>query len=299
MISRSVWLCLSSCLLALGSMAIGQERASTPDAGAPPVPATQVGVAEASDHVDLVGRTEAFKQAEIRPRVSGWLTKVFFAAGAAVKQGDPLAEIDSRPYQADLDMRQADLQLVQARVRIAAAELEKARAAVAAGVAQHDLDRLAANVEQAQVAVQAAKTGLELSQLKLSHTRVAAPISGTISRPLVDAGNLATADQTLLATIVSTDPIYVAFEVDERTYLRLRRMKPADAGARWPAGLPALCGLADEEGFPRRGVVEASDGQFNPVTGTIRWRALFPNPGSLLLPGMFTRVRLITVAPQK
>jgi multidrug efflux pump subunit AcrA (membrane-fusion protein) len=76
-------------------------------------------------------------------------------------------------------------------------------------------------------------------------------------------------------------------------------MRPDDAGAKWPAGLPALCGLADEEGFPRRGVVEASDGQFNPTTGTIRWRALFPNPGGLILPGMFTRVRLITITPQK
>jgi RND family efflux transporter MFP subunit len=281
-------------------MAIGQERASAPGAGAPPARTTQAGAAEASEHLDFDGQTEASKSVQVHARATGWLTKVSFAAGTAVKQGEMLAQIDPRPYQAELAKQEAEVQLAQARVRHAAALLQKGKAAMATGAVgvREDLDRLAGDVEEAQAVLQDARTGLELAKLKLSYTDVVAPISGTIGRPLLDVGNLATADQTLLATIVSTDPIYVAFDVDERTYLRLRRMKP-DNATKWPAGLPALCGLADEEDLPRRGVVEASDNQFDATHGTTRWRALVPNPRGLIVPGMYARVRLLTAPPQK
>jgi len=150
----------------------------------------------------------------------------------------------------------------------------------------------------AQAALHAATAGLELSRLNLSYTTITAPLGGTIGRPLVGAGDTVVAEKTLLATITSTDPVYVVFQLNERTYLRLRRMKP-DNAAKWPAGLPILCGLIDEKDLPRRGVVESSDVQFDPSTGTIRWRALVPNPGGLILPGMYARVRLLTAAPEK
>jgi RND family efflux transporter MFP subunit len=137
---------------------------------------------------------------------------------------------------------------------------------------------------------------MQVAQLRLQSTRVAAPFDGHIGRPLVDAGNLVTAEKTLLATLASTDPMYVYFNIDERTVLTLRR-KAAQEGA--PTSLPVFCGMPGEDGFPHETKVDSAEGHVDPATGTVSVRAVLPNKDGLLLPGMAVNVRLATSAPYK
>ena len=146
---------------------------------------------------------------------------------------------------------------------------------------------------EAEATLTAAKEGLKLAQLNLASTRLTAPISGKIGRPLIAVGSLVT-DSMPLATIDSVDPMCVVFNVDQNTVLNLRRNPPHLQGE---SALPVLVGLTDEKGFPRKSKVESADTRIDPATGTARWRALLPNPDGLLMPGMFVRVRLVTSDP--
>jgi RND family efflux transporter MFP subunit len=176
-------------------------------------------------------------------------------------------------------------------VRQAEAELARVERLRAGGHApQDELDRLAGGREEARAGSQAAKAALERARLDLDATRVTAPIDGRAGRPLLDAGNLA-GPATPLVTVVATDPAHAAFDVDERTFLRLRTLLQAGRPA-------ALIGLAGDDGFPRRGRVEFADNRADPATGTVRVRAAFPNPGGEVVPGLAARVRVVTDEPR-
>jgi RND family efflux transporter MFP subunit len=272
-------------------------RPPEPPAPAPPpaVAVSQPVQRQVAEYAEFTGRLEAAQSVDLRARVSGYLVRVA-PESDTVKQGDLLFEIDPRPYQAEADKADAELRLREAQLRLATANLDRLRALAARGGAgQDDLDRAQADRVSAEAALQVAKATRQVVRLNLDFTRVTAPIGGRVSRPLVSAGNLVVADQTTLATIVSLDPIYVTFDMDERTLLRLRRLQ-GEGQAAGAAGTPVFVGLADEQGYPHKGQFASEDIRVDPGTGTLRCRAVLPNPKGLLLPGLFVRVRL-TVAP--
>ncbi len=252
-------------------------------------------VREVTDYQDFTGHIEAAQTAEIRARASGNLDKVFFKPGMSVKQGDLLFEIDPRLYQAEFF--QAAGGAKQAKIRLNARKLDFDRMQVlekTKAVSQEAVDKARSERDEAEAAVQTAEAALNVARVHLEYTRIVAPFDGTIGRSLLDAGNLVTADKTVLATLASTDPMYVYFDVDERTMLTILR-----TGNERALSLPVSFGLPDEQGFPHQGKMDAADSRIDPATGTARWRAVLPNKDGMLSPGMFVRVRLETGAPHK
>lgn len=250
-------------------------------------------VREITDYEDFTGRTQAVSTVELRPRVSGYIEKVLFKDGSAVKKGDVLFAIDPRPYQASLDQAKAQVDLSEASLELARAEYARARKLLASGgISREDVDAAKGKEVVAQASLAAARASLALARLNLDFCNIRAPIDGRIGRSLLDPGNLVKADDTHLATLHSQDPLYVYFDVDERTLLRLRRS--ADEGK-----LPVLIGTADDRGYPLRGTLDFANNQVNPNTGTIAMRAVLPNPKGDLVPGLFVRVRLPIGKPHK
>lgn len=287
-----VWLSCSFLVLA-GGMVVADEPATVPE-----VPIVRAVVRVVTDREDFTGRTEASIRVELRARVTGYLVKAAFQEGTEIKQGDLLFEIDPRPYQAELDKVEADGKLAKARLRLADDAQKRAAAQLAQKIiGQEEFDRAAAERLLAAAQVQAAKARRAIAQLNLDFTRVRAPVGGRVGQRLVDPGNLVKADETILATLVSRDPMYVYFDVDERSALRLLRSVREDKAK--AGNFPATIGLADEEGYSHRGVVDLTDNQVNPDTGTLRMRAVLPNKDRRLLPGLIARVRLTIGAPYK
>jgi RND family efflux transporter MFP subunit len=279
-------------------LASGITVAGEPAAKAPEVPIARAVVREVTDHEDFTGRTEAPIRVDLRARATGYLIKAAFREGAEVKQGDVLFEIDPRPYQAELDKVEAEVKLAEAHLKLADAVQMRAAAQLAQKtIGQEEFDRVAGERILAEAQVGAAKARRTLAQLNLDYTRVLAPVGGRVGRRLVDPGNLVKADETILATLVSRSTVYIYFDVDERSALRLLRLVREDKAK--TEKIPAAIGLADEEGFPHRGVVDLTDNQVNPDTGTLRMRAVLANKDGLLMPGMFVRVRLTIGEPHK
>jgi multidrug efflux system membrane fusion protein len=222
-----------------------------------------------------------------------------------VKKGDLLFEIDPRPYQAQLDQAESQVRLAEASLKLARATFERDRKlaqATPGSVSPQQLEQDRAALEEAEARLKAAQAGAEVHKLNLDFTKITAPIDGRAGRYLQTPGNLVNQDQTVLTTLVSLDPMYVLFDMDERSLLRHSRLAREDRGK--PPGegrLPALVGLADEEGFPHQGTVNFVDNRVDPVTGTIRVRVVLANagPGRVLRPGLFARVRLPLGPPHK
>jgi multidrug efflux system membrane fusion protein len=265
----------------------------------PTVPVSRPVQRWVTDYLDFTGRTDAVEAVDVRPRVTGYLTKVAFKEGAEVKKGDILFEIDPRPYQAQLDQALGQLGLAQAQLKLAKANYQRDLAVASKGFeTAQDLDRDAAAVEQA-TALQKAYQGLvDVYKLNVEYTKVRSPIDGQASRYYLTPGNLVNQDQTLLTTVVSLDPMYLYFELDEPTLLQVRKAIDEGKIQRSPEGHhPLLMGLQSEDGLPHAGTVNFVNNQVNPATGSISVRGVFPNPPlnggiRLLSPGMFARVRL-------
>jgi RND family efflux transporter MFP subunit len=290
------WLSCSILVLAAGAVCTADESAD-----APKVPVSRPLARQVTDHQDYTGRTEAAAAVDLRARVSGYLLKAPFEEGGEVKQGDLLFEIDPRPYQAELDKAKAQLVLSEARLKRLDAEVKRAKALLDSKVlSQEDYDKTLGERAEGEAGVAVARAGLEAARLTLDFTRVTAPLAGRIGRQFITPGNLVKADETLLATIVTQDPLFVYFDIDERTWLRLRRA--VQAGTIKPlvgSELPVRLGLADEDGFPHEGRLTFADVRVDPKTGTMRLRATVANKGGLLVPGLFVRVRLPVGAPHK
>jgi len=266
------------------------------------VPISQPVRREVTDYVDFTGRTDAVYSVDIRPRVTGYLVKMPFKEGEEVKKDDLLFVVDPRPYQSQLEQAQRQVDLYRASLRLARTNFARDRGINArqpSAITQGQLDQDQATVDEADARLKAYEKALELYQLNYDFTKVLSPIDGQISRYYLTRGNLVNQDQTLLTTVVSVDPMYAFFEMDEPTLLRSRRAinEGKIKVSRDRTMGPVLMGLQGEDGFPHEGKINFVDNQVNPATGSIMVRGVFENPlprggRRLLSPGMFVRIRL-------
>jgi membrane fusion protein, multidrug efflux system len=243
------------------------------------------------------GRFVAVKSVEVRPRVSGFIDKVNFTDGATVRQGDLLFTIDQRPFAIAVESAKAETARAAAQVSLAVADVARARPLLGTNaISGRDFDQRSANLAVAQAQLQVARAALKAAELNLEWSEVRAPIAGRISDKKVNEGNLVNGgagNTTLLATIVSLDPIQFLFEASESDYLRYTRANIS--GAR-PSSRrvsnPVRIRLADEQDWPHEGRMDFVDNQLDPHTGTIRGRAIVENKDELLSPGIFGRIQL-------
>lgn len=264
---------------------------------APPPPTVTVACPQQRDithYAQYSGLTDAVESVEIRARVEGYLQSIHFNDSAMVKKGDLLFVIDPKPYQARLDEAEATLAMRQAELRLAEATLKRKESAFEdQAVSEVEVIEARAQKDQAVAAIAAAKAAIETARLELSYTRVTAPLSGRIGRRLVDVGNLVGAgENTLLATIVSIDPIYVYFNVNERDLLDFQSHRTGQQGPTNGKGHTVInLGLSNEKGYPHVGKVDYVDNRVQAETGTIQVRGVLDNANGSLLPGLFARVQ--------
>ncbi|MCD9032156.1 efflux RND transporter periplasmic adaptor subunit [Luteimonas sp. Y-2-2-4F] len=261
---------------------------------APPPPEVSVAEVVARPVVEwdeYTGRVVAPETVELRPRVSGYVDRVAFEEGDEVRKGDLLFVIDPRPYRATL--ARAEAQLAQARSQAQLADAQNVRAGelvAVSAISREDFEARDAGASQARAAVRAAEAAVASARLDLQFTEVRSPIDGRAGRAMATAGNLATADLTSLTTVVSLDPVHVYFETDEQRYLHYQSLMRN--GTRETDGNPVRVGLANERGHPHAGRVDFVDNRVDSGTGTIRARAVVPNPDRVFTPGLFARVQL-------
>ena len=268
--------------------------------GPPPAPAVTVAKPLAkriTNWDEYSGRFQAVQMVEVRPRVSGFIDKIHFKDGQMVKAGDPLFTIDPRPFELAVESAKAEVARANAQVELASTEVERARPLLRSGaVTERDFDQRAANLLVARAALQAAQAAAKNAELNLEWTKVTAAIDGRLSDRKVDAGNLVTGGSgstTLLATIVTMDPIHFVFEVSETDYLRYTRL--AENGQRLSSrdtGNPVRIKLSDETEFKHTGKMDFVDNMLNARSGTMRGRAVVDNASGLMQPGLFARMQL-------
>jgi RND family efflux transporter MFP subunit len=251
---------------------------------------------------DFTGRIDAFRTVDIKPRVNGYVDEVLFVEGDKVQQHQVLYVVNSKPYAADYKQASANLELAIAERKLQVLNAARARVMRRGGsMGQEEFDQIMASRDKASASVGAMEAAKEKASIYLGYTQVRSPISGIVSRRIVDPGNLVKADETLLTTVVSDDQVYAYFDVDERTYLNLVGEKPSAKPSSWAASikLPVQLRLANAEEYTHSGVVDFVDNRLNGNTGTIRMRALVNNPNRTLKSGLFVRVRLPVGAPEK
>jgi RND family efflux transporter MFP subunit len=291
---------LTVVVLALAGCGQGQQPAQAP----PPPPTVTVAhpiKRSVVDSDEYVGRFVAVDAVEVRARVSGYLDRVHFKDGQTVKQGDLLFTIDRRPFQNALDQARANLALARSNLVYTEGDLARGQQLVRERtIAEQVFEQRAQAKRNAEAAVAANEAAVRQAELDLQFTELRAPVTGRIGDRKVSPGNLVsggtvagTGSTTLLATIMSTDPIRLEFTFDEASFLRYERLsKESKNGEAWGAATPVLARLIDEKEFAHRGRMDFVDNAIDRGSGTIRGRATFANADGLFTPGMFARVQV-------
>ncbi|WP_157014628.1 efflux RND transporter periplasmic adaptor subunit [Mesorhizobium xinjiangense] len=261
----------------------------------PVVTAAKPVVREIVESDPFIGRFEAMDEVDVRARVNGYLEEVHFRDGAMVEKGDLLFTIDKRPYQAAFDAAKSQVDVATSALEFARSQLERAKSLSDTGnVAASVLDDRRREYLAAEANLQGARAELRTTRLNLEFTEVRAPLSGRIDRRRVSTGNLVQADETLLTTIVSLDPIDFYFDIDERSafaYARDARQRgnTLQEGA---GGLDVVVRVHDYQPVYFNGKLDFAENRLDDETGTMRLRARFANPQGVLQPGMFGRIRI-------
>lgn len=262
--------------------------------GGPPAPPVTVAaplsrlVTQWDEHT---ARIEPSARVELRPRVSGQVAEVHFRDGTLVRAGELLFTLDRRPFQIAVDGARAELARAEARLTLAEQQLARYAPLAQQRIApEAELDTRRSAQREAQAGLAAARAALRQAELELEWSEIRAPRAGRVSDRRVDAGNLVQAGATLLTTLLAVDPVYAVFDASEAQYLRYARA--ARGGMRDAAGVPAQLRLLDEPGFAHEGRLDFVDSAFEGRSGTIRARAIVPNPELFLTPGSFARLRL-------
>ena len=295
---------LSPMLIVLAGLlaGCGEKPAPQAAAAAPPVTVAQPVKRTVTDWDEFTGRFDAIEEVQVRARVGGFVTNVEFKDGDMVHAGDLLYIIDPRPFEAVAEQADGQLSDARAKVELAKRDLDRGLALVqTSAVSEQLVDQRRQALQAAHAAVTQAEGALKAAQLNIEFTHVIAPIGGRVSRHLVSVGNLVQGSEggsTLLTSIVSLDPIYIYFDMDEATYLKYNRL--------WFEGKrpssrdnpnPVQVALTGETKPSHDGKVDFLDNRLDVSTGTLRGRAVIPNKDLSILPGQFGRVRLIASAP--
>jgi RND family efflux transporter MFP subunit len=242
---------------------------------------------------ELTGRFEAVQRVEIRARVDGYLQEIGFEDGQIVEAGQVLFVVDPRPYEAARDRIKATIADAEAQLKLA--ELEQGRTAQlveTSATARARLDQRNAELQAAEASLAAAQAQLRDAELNVGFTKVTAPFRGRISDRRVDVGNLVS-DQTLLTTIVQLDPIYLVFDMSESDFLAYQRaVLEGELPSTRDRKTIVAAHLVDEEEWTHEGTMDFVDNVVDEGTGTVRGRAVFPNPDNLITPGQFGRIRI-------
>ncbi|MFM7844568.1 MAG: efflux RND transporter periplasmic adaptor subunit [Planctomycetota bacterium] len=265
----------------------------------PPAPPPEVIVATGVEKEfipteEFTGRLAASEEVDIRARVTGHLDDILFSDGATVRKGEPLFVIDPRTYESELTRVTATIGQSKARLDRIARQVERAKQLLASrAISSEEAELLEFDRAEAIAALRVAEANKELAELQVGFTTVKSPVDGRIGRHLIDAGNMVTADSTSLAHIVSLNPIYAYFVVDERTVLKFRRALAAGESfdtvkKKWALELALL----DESETSIRGEIDFIDNELDADTGTLAIRATIPNDDLRLLPGFFVRCRM-------
>ena len=298
--------CIIGSVLFLAGCAQGVSEPPKPP---PPEVTTSRPVSrKVTDYFEFPGQTEAVGDVEIRARVTGYLMKVNFVDGQNVKKGELLYEIDPRPYEAALDRAKGDLVRLLALADKAKADLARSeRLRPSGAVSQDEYEQHVANLAVQRASIQSAEAAIRDAELNLEFTKITSPIDGRVSRTRITEGNLVqpgAGDATLLTTVVTINPIYVYFNIDEHVLLQYQEMALKTGQELHPKilkdlRLPVEIGLANETGFPHAGILDFADNKIDRNTGTLRTRGVFDNPKEYLTPGLFVRVRTPFGAPHQ
>ncbi len=291
-------------LLIAGVITLAGCASSSQKPADPPALPVQVATPvaeEVTDFDDFQGSTVSLPSVDLRARVTGYLEKVLFKEGMEVKAGDRLFVIDRSPYQAAYDQALANVSQAKAHLERVTADYHRAQELLPRrAISQSDFDLAKGDHDEGAAAVEVAQAALKNAKLNLDWTIVTAPISGRISWQRMDPGNLVQANTTLLTTIVALDPIFAYFYVDERSMLRARRLiRAGKMKSAQETQIPIFLGLSDEEGYPHEGKIDFVDNAVDQMTGELRIRGVFPNPGRLISPGMFARIRVPLGSPHR
>ncbi|MEO8777589.1 MAG: efflux RND transporter periplasmic adaptor subunit [Rhodanobacter sp.] len=271
----------------------GNDSHAQSAAGAPPeVTVAQALSRKVSDSAEFTGRVQAVNTVQVQPRVDGFVESVHFQEGALVHKGELLFQLDPRPYQAEVDRLVANQAQAKAELSLAWTTQRRAQMLLAQhAIAQQEVDRQDTARQSARAQLAAATAALAAARLKLDFTTVRSPIDGRISNARITSGNLVTSND-VLTSVVSVNPVYVYFDVDEQTWLKLDHLRAEAKQARRSARIEASMGLADESGHPHPGRLDFVDNQLHSGSGTIRLRAVFDNADGIYTPGLYARVQL-------
>ncbi len=282
---------LAALALALVSACDKGPSAAAQAPSAPKVDVARVLQQPVIEWDEVTARLEAPETVEVRPRVSGQIDSVAFIDGALVKKGDLLFQIDPRPFEAEVHRLEAQLQQARAASVRSNNEAERGeRLRTNNAISAELADSRSTTAQESRAAVAAIQAQLDLARLNLSFTHVTAPITGRVSRAEITAGNLVTADQTILTSLVSTDKVYAYFDADERVFLKYNQL--SRDGKRGTT-TPVYMGLSNEADNKHQGQMNFVDNQVNPRTGTIRGRAVFDNADGRYTPGLYARLKLV------
>jgi membrane fusion protein, multidrug efflux system len=297
-------------LVAVGILSVllaaaGCKKNSAPQQAPLPVNVVTVIEKEVNEWDEFTGRLEAVESVEIRPRVSGYITEIHFEAGAIIKKGDLLYVIDPRPYQADFDRAAAEFERMQAQLKLAQIELDRAKDLRAKNtISASEFDQKAASYQGSSAAARSAEAAKNSAALNLEFTQIKSPIDGRVSDARITLGNLVqpgAGPESVLTTVVSVDPIYAKVDADENAVLKY--VKLSEEGKRVSARtekIPAFVELGNETDFPHEGYIDFVDNRLDPGTGTVRARVVLKNWNpALITPGFFARVRIAGATPYR
>jgi len=249
------------------------------------------------DYEDLPGRTDAIVKVQVRSRVSGYMTNSYFKDGTYVEKDAKLFEIDARPFMADRDRAKGTVDQLEAHLHRLERSYNRAKNLLSRGsVSPEEFDQYEADYKETAAQLEVAKANLHLAELNMEWTEVRSPCSGLLSRRMTDPGNLVKADDTILTSIVSLDPLYVYFDPADSTMLKIRRLiQQRKARNESEHDVPVTILLADEDerkDAPHEGTIDFTDNQVDVSTGTLQFRAKLRNVDHFIAPGLFVRVRL-------
>src|SRR2546429_3179086 len=283
----------------------GCKKASVTQQPALPVNVVTAIEKEVNEWDEFTGRLEAVEFVEIRPRVSGYITEIRFNAGAIVKKGDLLYVIDPRPYQADFDRAAAEVERMDAQLKLAQIELNRAKELRDKNtISASEFDQKAATYQGSAAAKSSAEAAKNSAALNLEFTQIKSPIDGRVSDARITLGNLVqpgAGPESVLTTVISVDPIYAKVDADENAVLKY--VKLSEEGKRVSARtekIPAFVELGNETDFPHKGYIDFVDNRLDPGTGTVRARVVLKNWNpNFITPGFFTRVRVAGATPYR